>query len=197
LIMVRFFDIFFSLLGLVVLFPFVLLISLAIVLDSRGGIFFRQLRVGKGGRDFRLMKFRTMKKDADKAGSLTVGKDDSRITRVGRFLRKRKLDEWPQLLNVLKGDMSLVGPRPEVRKYVGLYTPEQRQVLSVRPGITDYASLEYFHENEILAGSTDPERLYIEKIMPEKLELNRKFLENPGLRQYFSIIGKTLAKLFR
>jgi lipopolysaccharide/colanic/teichoic acid biosynthesis glycosyltransferase len=195
--MVRFFDILFSLLGLIVLFPFFLLISLAILLDSSGGIFFLQSRVGKKDRDFMMIKFRTMKKDAERAGSLTIGKNDTRITRMGKFLRRRKLDEWPQLINVLKGDMSLVGPRPEVRKYVALYTPDQRQVLSVRPGITDYASLEYFNESEILAGSADPERLYITKIMPEKLEMNRKFIENYGLRQYFRIIGKTLAKVFR
>ncbi len=193
--MIRFFDIFFSFLGLIILIPFLVIIGIIILVDSGGGIFFLQERVGKDNIDFLLIKFRTMKRDAEKSGSLTIGSKDNRITRSGYFLRKYKLDELPQLINVVKGDMSIVGPRPEVRKYVELYNEEQKKVLEMRPGITDYASLEYFNENDLLAASPDPEKTYIEKIMPAKLELNRKFIENRGAGQYFKIIGRTLAKL--
>ena len=195
--MIRFFDLLFSLLGLILLLPFSLIISLAIVIDSCGGIFYTQERVGKNNRNFRLIKFRTMRSGADKQGGLTIGVRDSRITRTGFFLRKYKLDELPQLINVLKGEMSLVGPRPELRKYVDLYSEEQKKVLAVRPGITDIASLEYINENEILGVSADPEGTYIEQIMPAKLELNRKFLEDPRLGNYFRIIGLTIKKIFR
>lgn len=195
--MIRFFDLLFSLLGLILLLPFFLIISLAIVIDSRGGIFYTQERVGKNNRNFRLIKFRTMRSDADQQGGLTIGVRDSRITRTGFFLRKYKLDELPQLINVLKGEMSLVGPRPELRKYVDFYSEEQKKVLGVRPGITDIASLEYINENEILGVSADPEGTYIEQIMPAKLELNRKFLEDPRLGNYFRIIGLTIKKIFR
>jgi lipopolysaccharide/colanic/teichoic acid biosynthesis glycosyltransferase len=133
--------------------------------------------------------------DADKKGLLTVGGRDPRITRLGYYLRKFKLDELPQLLNVLNGSMSLVGPRPEVKKYVDLYTPEQRQVLNVRPGITDYASLEYFSENELLAASNDPEKTYIEEVMPAKLELNKKYINEAGLITDLRIIFRTLGKV--
>jgi lipopolysaccharide/colanic/teichoic acid biosynthesis glycosyltransferase len=194
---IRFFDLVFSFLGLIILLPFLILIGLVIVLDSRGGIFYLQNRVGKGNIDFRLIKFRTMRKAAEMSGSLTIGSKDSRITGAGYFLRRYKLDELPQLVNVLKGDMSIVGPRPEVRKYVELYNEDQKKVLNVRPGITDIASLEYFNENELLAASTDPEKTYIEKIMPAKLEMNRNFIESPGTDLYLKIIGRTLAKLFR
>ena len=148
-VMIRFFDIIFSFLGLILAFPVMLIVSLSIIVDSRGGIFFLQTRVGKNGTDFRLIKFRTMVTGAEKQGGLTVGKRDGRITGIGYFLRKCKLDEIPQLINVLKGDMSLVGPRPEIRKYVKMYSADQKKVLSVRPGITDYASIEYINENEI------------------------------------------------
>jgi len=195
--MIRFFDLLFSLLGLILLLPFFLIISLAIVIDSCGRIFYTQERVGKNNRNFRLIKFRTMRSDADQQGGLTIGVRDSRITRTGFFLRKYKLDELPQLINVLKGEMSLVGPRPELRKYVDFYSEEQKKVLGVRPGITDIASLEYINENEILGVSADPEATYIEQIMPAKLELNRKFLEDPRLGNYFRIIGLTIKKIFR
>ncbi|MBO7646621.1 MAG: sugar transferase, partial [Bacteroidales bacterium] len=145
--MKRFFDILFSSLALIVLLPVWLVVALLIVLDSRGGVFYSQLRVGKDNRDFRLYKFRTMRTDSDSKGLITVGARDSRVTRVGYYLRKFKIDEFPQLLNIIKGDMSIVGPRPEVRKYVDLYTPEQMRVLSVRPGLTDYASIRYVNEN--------------------------------------------------
>jgi lipopolysaccharide/colanic/teichoic acid biosynthesis glycosyltransferase len=195
--MIRFFDLLFSLLGLILLLPFFLIIWIILVICSRGGIFFMQERVGKNNRNFRLIKFRTMVSDADKQGGLTVGSRDSRITRIGFFLRKYKLDELPQLINVLKGEMSLVGPRPELRKYVDLYSEEQKKVLAIRPGITDIASLEYIDENEILGTSANPEQTYIEQIMPAKLELNRKFLENRRLGNYFRIIGLTIKKIFR
>jgi lipopolysaccharide/colanic/teichoic acid biosynthesis glycosyltransferase len=195
--MIRIFDLLFSILGLLFLLPFFLIIGIAIVIDSRGGIFYTQERVGKNNRNFRLVKFRTMRGGADKQGGLTIGTRDSRITSTGFILRKHKLDELPQLINVLKGEMSLVGPRPELRRYVELYSEEEKKVLAVKPGITDLASLEYINENELLGTSADPERTYIEQIMPAKLKLNRKFLEDPRPGSYFRIIGKTLHKIFR
>lgn len=194
--MIRLFDIVFSFVGLLILLPFFILIAICIKLSSSGPVFFIQQRVGKDSRDFNLIKFRTMKMNSEKQGLLTVGGRDPRITGIGYFLRKSKFDELPQLINVLAGDMSLVGPRPEVRKYVDLYTAQQKKVLSVRPGITDNASLEYFHENDLLARSNDPERTYIEEVMPAKLNLNMKFIMDPGLGSYFGIIFKTLGKVF-
>ena len=155
---IRLFDFILSLLGLILLFPFFIIIAFLIVIDSGGSVFFKQSRVGKDNRDFQLLKFRTMKKGAEKSGLLTVGENDSRITRVGFFLRKYKLDELPQLVNVLKSEMSVVGPRPEVRKYVELYSTEQRKVLTVKPGITDFASIEYSNENELLGKSEQPDK---------------------------------------
>jgi lipopolysaccharide/colanic/teichoic acid biosynthesis glycosyltransferase len=191
--LIRFFDILFSFIGLVLLLPVLIFISLAVAIDSKGGVFFYQSRVGKNGKDFRLVKFRTMVTGAEKKGGLTVGTRDSRITNTGHFLRKFKLDELPQLFNVLTGDMSLVGPRPEIRKYVDRYTPEQRFVLSVKPGITDWASIEYISENEILGKSPDPEKSYLEEIMPAKIELNKRFIENRGLTEYFKILFLTVS----
>jgi len=194
--MIRFFDILFSIIGLLILSPVFLLIILYIPIDSRGGIFYLQTRVGKGGKDFRLIKFRTMSGGADKKGALTVGKRDSRITRFGFFLRRFKLDELPQLINVLKGNMSLVGPRPEIPIFVGMYSDEQRKVLMVRPGLTDYASIEYINEDEILGKSADPEKTYIEEVMPEKIRLNMKFIEQPSIAMYFRIIWLTIRRIF-
>lgn len=191
----RIFDIFFSLIGLLVLSPFLILISLFIIIGSGLPVFYIQKRVGRYNVDFGLFKFRTMKKNADKAGLLTVGGRDPRITNIGYYLRKYKLDELPQLLNVLFGNMSLVGPRPEVRKYVDMYTTEQKEVLKVRPGITDYASLEYFDENELLAASKDPEQTYIKEVMPAKLQLNKKYVSQMGLGTDFKIIFKTLRRI--
>lgn len=165
------------------------------MLDSRGGIFYRQVRVGKNNKDFFLLKFRTMQSGADKKGLLTVGSKDSRVTRVGYYLRKYKLDELPQLFNVLFGGMSLVGPRPEVRKYVDLYNQEQQQVLSVKPGITDYASIEYSNENEILAKAENPEQTYITEIMPHKLLLNLKYIHEQGFITDVKIIFRTIGKI--
>lgn len=193
--MIRFFDIIFSFIGLLILSPFLILISLLILFTSKGPIFFLQERVGFKGLDFKLFKFRTMVVDSDKKGLLTVGGRDPRITSIGYFLRKYKLDELPQLINVLFGSMSLVGPRPEVRKYVELYSAEEKKVLNVKPGITDYASLEYFNENELLAKSSHPEETYIKEIMPAKIKLNKRFIENRSVLVYFSIIFKTIARI--
>lgn len=190
-------DIVLSVGGIAVLSPLLLLIALAIVLDSPGGVFYRQVRVGRGGREFRIFKFRTMVSDADRRGPLITVGADSRITRVGRVLRKTKLDELAQLFNVLKGDMSFVGPRPEVPRYVALYTPAQRSVLLVRPGITDYASVAYRNENDLLAGAEDPERVYIEQIMPAKLELNRHYLSQISVLTDVKLIFSTVFAVLR
>lgn len=194
---IRLFDVFFSLIGLVILLPVFIVIALCIKLTSKGPVLYRQIRVGKNGKDFQLYKFRSMRTDADKKGLLTVGGKDNRITKIGYVLRKFKLDELPQLLNVLKGEMSLVGPRPEVRKYVDHYSPEQRKVLNVAPGITDLASIIYRNENELLASVSNPEEFYIKEIMPHKIELNYSYINNRTLRHYFAIIGKTLLTSLR
>ena len=195
--MIRFFDFILSLVGLVVLAPIFIVLAIWIKIDSKGPVFYKQVRVGQNGIDFGLFKFRSMVVDADKKGLITVGGRDPRITRSGYFIRKYKLDELPQLINVLLGDMSLVGPRPEVRKYVELYTDEQQKVLSVKPGITDYASIEYMDENEILGKSRDPEKTYIEEIMPEKIKYNMKYIQNKNVSEYFKIIFLTLLKIVR
>ena len=195
--MIRFFDILFSLLGLLLLSPLFVILCLAICLESKGGAFYIQERIGLNGKPFGLYKFRSMRIGSDSEGLLTIGERDNRITRIGYFMRKTKMDELPQLLNVLKGDMSLVGPRPEVRKYTDLYTEEQRKVLSVRPGITDYASIEYVHENELLSQAEDPERMYIEKVMPDKIMLNMKYLDHYTVGEYFKIIFLTLISLVK
>lgn len=193
--MKRFLDIVSSVLVLLLLLPVWLIIAIAIVAESRGGVFYKQIRVGKANRDFYLYKFRTMRTGADKKGLLTVGERDSRVTRVGYFLRKYKLDEFPQLINVLKGDMSIVGPRPEVRKYVDMYTSEQMRVLSVRPGLTDIASIQYVHENELLAASEDPEKTYIEEVMPAKLQLNLQYIDNQSVMGDIKLILQTFAAI--
>ena len=173
-----------------------IIIAILIKFDSKGPIFFKQVRVTKNGREFKIFKYRTMKIGSDKYSQITVGKD-SRITKVGDFLRKYKLDEIPQLINVLIGDMSLVGPRPEVPKYVALYTKEQREILKVRAGITDYASIEFSNENDILANETDPEKAYIEKIMPRKIELNKKYLSEISVMTDIKIILLTIKKILK
>jgi len=191
----RLFDIIFSFAGLIILSPILLVIALLVAAGSRGGIFYKQSRVGRNNKDFKVFKFRTMYTGADQKGLLTVGGNDSRITKIGYYLRKYKLDELPQLLNVFFGSMSFVGPRPEVRKYVDLYSDSQKKVLSVKPGITDYASIEYFSENELLARSADPEATYIKQIMPAKLELNKKYIAEAGIVTDVKIILKTLKKV--
>lgn len=193
----RIFDIFFSCIGLVILLPFFIIIGLLLVIDSPGGVFYKQARVGKNNIDFYLFKFRSMRTGADKKGLLTVGGRDSRITRMGYFIRKYKIDELPQLLNVFLGDMSLVGPRPEVRKYVDLYNEKQKQVLSVKPGITDYASIEYSNENELLGKAENPEQVYIDEIMPAKLKLNLKYIDEQGISTDLKIIFKTIGKIIK
>lgn len=194
--MIRLFDLLFSLVGLLISLPLFIFVALWIKLDSQGPVFFTQKRIGKMGKPFFIYKFRSMTQKAEAKGQLTVGNRDVRITKSGRFLREFKIDELPQLINVLKGEMSLVGPRPEVEKYVSLYTEEQKKVLQVRPGITDLASIEYRNENEILAQSANPEKTYIEEIMPHKLALNQEFIQNPSLGNYFKILGKTVVKIF-
>ena len=195
--MKRIFDILVSCIVLLIFFPFGIIISLLVAVGSPGGAFYIQQRVGRDGKQFGLYKFRTMRKDADKAGKLTVGMRDQRITKAGYFLRKTKLDEFPQFLNVLKGQMSIVGPRPEVQEYVDYYTKDQLEILSVRPGITDYASLEYFHESKLLGDSSDPRKTYIEEIMPAKIRLNQKYLERPTVGHDIQIMWKTFVKIIR
>lgn len=193
--MIRLFDIILSAIGLVVLLPVLILLYILIVFESKGGGFYIQERIGIDGKPFDLYKFRTMRIGSDANGQLTIGQCDSRITRIGYYLRKTKADEIPQLYNVLKGEMSLVGPRPEVKKYVDLYSDEQRQVLCIRPGITDYASIKYANENELLAKVNNPEQLYIEQIMPDKIKLNMMYIQHHTVSEYFKIIFLTLKKV--
>jgi lipopolysaccharide/colanic/teichoic acid biosynthesis glycosyltransferase len=193
--MIRFFDIIFSFFGLVVLSPVFFVIALGIVLDSKGGIFYNQVRVGKNNTDFKLFKFRTMAAGSDKGSLITIGAKDSRITKTGYFLREYKLDELPQLINVLRGDMSFVGPRPEVRKYVDLYNSEQQRVLLVVPGITDYASIEYMDENSLLENVSDPDKAYIEQVMLKKLQYNMRYINHCTTTEYFKIIFLTIWKI--
>lgn len=193
----RLFDIVCALTGIILLSPFFIIIALLIIINSGFPVFYLQSRVGRHNKDFKLFKFRTMHTDADKKGLLTVGGRDPRVTAIGYYLRKYKLDELPQLFNVLFGSMSLVGPRPEVRKYVNMYTPEQQKVLLVRPGITDYASIEYINENELLATSPNPEETYITEIMPEKLRLNMRYINEVGLLTDIKLILKTIGKIIR
>jgi len=193
--MKRLFDILFSLMILILFLPFGIILSFLIVVESKGGIFYKQERIGKNGNPFNLLKFRSMLTDADKSGKLTVGMRDPRITRIGYFIRKFKLDEFPQFINVLKGEMSIVGPRPDVKEYVDLYSSEERKVLEVKPGITDYASLEYFEESDLLAKSSNPEKKYIEEIMPAKLKLNQKYIANPTLLVDLKIIFLTAKRI--
>ena len=192
----RIFDIILSLFGLIILLPFMLIIAIFIKLDSKGPVFFKQLRVTKNGREFKIFKYRTMRVGSDKYSQITVGKD-KRITEIGSFLRKYKLDEIPQLINVLVGDMSLVGPRPEVPKYVNLYTEEQKEILKVRAGITDYASIEFSNENDLLASEENPEKAYIEKVMPKKIELNKKYLSEISVLTDIKIILLTIKKILK
>lgn len=194
--LIRFFDLVFSLVGLIILSPFLLIIAVIIRFDGHGRSIYLQQRVGMNGRVFKLIKFRSMKPNSDKELQLTIGNSDNRITPMGRFLRRYKLDELPQLFNVLIGEMSIVGPRPEVKKYVDLYTDYQKQVLRVRPGITDYASIEYIDENDILAISDNPEKDYLEVILPRKLELSLKYAQKPNISSYFTILFKTLHAIF-
>ena len=193
----RTFDILASGIGLIILSPLFIAISIWILLDSPGNVFYRQVRVGRKNKDFYLYKFRSMHTGADKKGLITVGGRDPRVTRSGYYIRKYKLDELPQLINVLIGDMSLVGPRPEVRKYVSMYTPEQMNVLNVRPGITDMASIRYRNENELLANAEDPETFYIQTIMPDKLKINLEYVMHSSFLNDLTIILKTITTILR
>lgn len=195
--MIRFLDILFSFIGLLLLLPVFIVVIIAIKIDSKGTAFYFQSRVGKNGIDFNLFKFRSMRVGADKKGLITVGGRDSRITNMGYYIRKYKLDELPQLLNVLVGQMSLVGPRPEVRKYVDLYSEEQLKVLLIKPGITDYASIEYINENILLGASDNPDQTYIEDIMPEKIKYNMIYIKNKTVLEYFKLIFLTLFKIVK
>lgn len=190
----RMFDILASGIGIIILSPVLLIIALRIKTDSDGPVFFKQIRVGQGGKEFKILKFRTMVVDAEKLGrQITVGADN-RITKVGAFLRKYKLDELPQLFNVFKGDMSLVGPRPEVPRYVNMYTDEQRRVLEVKPGITDLASIRYRDENELLGQAENPDEFYINTIMPDKLALNMEYINKSNIFFDIYIIINTIIK---
>ncbi|MEQ9062569.1 MAG: sugar transferase [Vicingaceae bacterium] len=195
--MKRAFDFFFSFLGILILLPIFLVISMAVLLGSGMPVFYLQERVGKEGTLFNLIKFRTMKPGSNHRGLLTIGDKDFRITREGYVLRKLKLDELPQLFNVLAGDMSLVGPRPEVSKYVEQYTEEQRAVLEVKPGVTDIASIIYINESELLAKSKNPENTYVKTIMPEKIRLNLEYLEKRNVFTDLAIILKTFTSIIK
>jgi len=195
--MIRFLDILLSIIAIIILSPVFVIIPLLIVAESKGGFLFKQIRVGLNGRDFVLFKFRSMYANSDKGSLITIGNRDSRITKFGYFIRKYKIDELPQLFNVLMGCMSIVGPRPEVRKYVNLYTEEQRLILTVKPGITDYASIKYSNESNMIAEVDSPEEVYIEQILPAKIELNMMYIENKTVINYFKIILLTIAKIFR
>lgn len=195
--MKRFVDLIFSILGLIICLPLLLFFACLIKLDSKGAVFYKQVRVGKENCDFKILKFRTMKENSDSRGLLTIGSSDVRITNIGRFMRKYKMDELPQLMNVIQGDMSIVGPRPEVRKYVDLYTNEQKRVLTVRPGLTDFASIRYLNENELLAQSKDPEKQYIEYIMPDKLKLNLDYIDQQSCWLDLKIIWQTLISIVK
>ena len=184
----RLFDTLFSSLGLIVTSPFLIFSAIAIKLNSKGPVFYRGKRIGRYGKPFRIYKFRTMVVNAEKLGGHSTADDDPRITKTGKFLRKYKLDELPQLINVLKGDMSFVGPRPEVQHYVDMFTEEEKAILSIRPGITDWASLWNPDEGAILKGSKDPEKAYMEKIRPEKLKLQLKYVKEGSFRIDLKII---------
>ena len=188
----RAFDLFWSALGLAVLSPVLALVALAVKLEDGGPVFFRQLRIGRGGRPFRIWKFRTMVVDADRQGrAITVGRDP-RITRVGHWLRDSKLDEIPQLLNVFSGEMSLVGPRPEVPRYVELYTEAQRAILALRPGITDLASIKYRNESDLLGAAENPDETYVQILLPDKIRINLAYASEAGLWSDFLVILATL-----
>jgi lipopolysaccharide/colanic/teichoic acid biosynthesis glycosyltransferase len=193
----RLFDIIFSFFGLLILLPIFIVIAIGIKLESIGGIFYRQTRVGRNNLDFKIIKFRTMFVNSDAKGLLTLGDHDNRVTKLGYYLRKYKLDELPQLINVLIGNMSFVGPRPEVRKYVSHYSKEDLEIFKIKPGITDYASIAFRDEAELLKATSDPEKLYIEDIMPKKIALNKKYLNNYSLIADVKIILKTILTIIK
>ena len=191
----RLFDITSSAIGLLILSPVILIVFIWIKLDSKGPVFYKQVRVGKGEKDFKILKFRSMRQDADKGSLITIGGRDPRVTRSGYYIRKYKLDELPQLINVLNGDMSIVGPRPEVRRYVELYTKEQLRVLTVKPGITDIASIKYRNENELLEKAENPNKVYIDTIMPDKLKYNLEYIDQQSFIFDIKLIFRTFKEV--
>jgi len=194
----RLFDTVFSFLGLIIISPLFLIIALMIKLSSPGPVFYRGERVGRYGKPFRIFKFRTMVKNAEELGGPSTAADDPRLTKFGKFLKKYQLDELPQLINVIRGEMSLVGPRPEVKMYIDMMTEEEREIiLSIKPGMTDLASLWNFHEGEILKGSLNPEKTYLEKIRPKKIQLQLEYVKNRSFLLDLKIILKTIFKLFQ
>ncbi|SMP14005.1 Sugar transferase involved in LPS biosynthesis (colanic, teichoic acid) [Desulfurobacterium pacificum] len=193
----RAFDFIASLCGLIILFPMFIVIAVLIKIEDGGRVFFRQTRVGQNGKLFKIYKFRTMVENAEKMGAQVTKGDDPRITKIGKILRKYKLDEFPQLINVVKGEMSLVGPRPEVPKYVKFFEEDYKEILRVKPGITDYASLEYKDENELLRGVDDPERVYLEKILPEKIKYYKRYLKEISFLTDLKLILKTIMEIFK
>lgn len=195
--MKRLMDVVFSFFILMAFLPFGLIISICIALESRGGVFYRQERIGLGGKPFMLLKFRSMRPNAELHGKLTVGARDPRVTRVGAFVRRYKFDEFPQFINVLRGDMTVVGPRPEVMEYVRHYTAEQRKVLDYKPGITDLASISYFEENKLLAKSMDPERTYLEEIMPNKIRINLEYQLTATVWRDLGVVWKTAMRMIK
>lgn len=190
----RIFDLAAAFCCVLVLLPVLPFIAILIAIDTPGGVFFKQVRVGQNKRLFLLYKFRTMRINSEKSGQLTVGEHDNRITTIGYWLRKYKVDELPQLLNVIKGDMSLVGPRPEVEKYVNLYSVEESKVLSVKPGITDCASINHFNENELLHATPDPEATYIKEIMPLKIKQSLAYIKQRSFGKDLAVIAQTLKR---
>ena len=194
--MKRLFDILFSFLGIIFVSPILLVTAIGIKLDSQGPIFYRQTRVGRFNHDFQILKFRSMYVDSDKHGLITIGGRDPRVTPIGYYIRRFKIDELPQLWNVFIGDMSFVGPRPEVRQYVNLYSAEQLHVLDVRPGITDAASIKYRNENELLQSADNPEQYYISTILPDKLQINLDYVRNHNLLKDFCLIFQTIKTIF-
>lgn len=191
----RIFDIIFSIIGLVIFLPLLLIIAILIKLDSKGPVFFVQARVGKHNKDFNIYKFRTMRIESDKKGLLTLGNNDSRITKTGYFLRRYKIDEFPQLINILKGDMSFVGPRPELRYYVNFYNEDDMTIFQVRPGITGLASLKYRNEVELLKAAKNPEEFFIKTIIPDKLKFNKEYIKKSNLFFDFKLIWLTIIKV--
>jgi len=195
--MKRIFDVVAAFLALVLLAPILLVLAAAVAVSSPGGAFFRQTRVGRHGQTFQLLKFRSMRPGSEAGGQITVGERDPRITGIGHILRRTKLDELPQLINIVRGEMSVVGPRPEVPRYVALYTPEQRAVLSVRPGLSSLASIAYINESEVLGRSRDPERAYVEEVMPAKLALDLRYVRERSLALDMHIIAATLLRIVK
>jgi len=194
----KLFDIIFSFLGLILIAPILVIIALLIKLASPGSVFYRGVRIGTYGKPFRIFKFRSMVENAEGLGGPSTAGDDPRLTKIGKFLKKYQLDELPQLINVLKGEMSLVGPRPEVKMYVDMMSEEERKtILSIKPGMTDLASLWNFHESEVLKGSSDPEKTYQEKIRPTKIKLQMEYVKNRSFLLDLKIIIKTILKIFQ